>query len=152
MNYADEPALVDLWEYRLVKLRIFDDFPKEWVLVITTTEQLLKYLKLVRPTMREAMRLAEKKIAGHYTDNLAYAVSIRAGCRGESFVEGLTGLCDDIDCGMFSILENGHILYIKSVGSYSHDTQASELYEIIETRMTDKLMWPKVGTGVVYDH
>lgn len=136
-----------MWQFRKIRLKM-DGFPSEWVLKIDTLEQLTEYIIKIRPKQIEDAFLDQININlgnPHHKDNLALTAHIRAGCSGESFVESLIGVVGDINTGMMKVILNGDILYIKHTGGYSSDTIYSDLYEVLEEKASEKLIWPKSG-------
>lgn len=134
------------WIFHRVKLKGYgDDFPEEWILKISSCTQLLTYWMGTQPfIVQEAFKNQRDVIdrKAHYTNETAFMANLRAECRGTSFVDELSVLSSERLEGMMNILRDGKILFIKSVGSYSFDTLDQKLYEILETRELEKLVFP----------
>ena len=133
------------WIFHKVKLRKFKDFPGEWVLQINASTQLLDYWMITYPAVVQSafmdhIKTITKKC--HYTDRTAYVVDMRAQFGEISFVESLVGFMEDIFNGMEKILQDGQVLYIRAVGSYTFDTPDQKLYEILETKKLTELIFP----------
>lgn len=142
-----------LWEFRQVRLKKFKDFPLEWVLVIRDIAQLADYLEIVRPQQIEKAFLQELELfetkSSHKGTGLNFLANMKSELNGRSFVENLIVISSEIDRGMLSVLARKEILYIKSVGSYSIETNPASIYRVFDKRKSDRLIWPESEKVVI---
>lgn len=131
------------WTFCKIKLKKFEDFPKEWVLRIDNKKDLLNYWMQTQPTVvRDSFDDLMMHPKGHFTNTVTHTVALRAEISEVSFVESLITFMDDVYKGMIKCLNANYTLYIRSCGSYTMDTVDSKSYAILETEKSDKLIFP----------
>lgn len=134
-----------MYTFLKIQLKKFKDFPTEWVLKIDNTCTLIDYLTehrgyiIEKALMEEVTSIKERT---HVTDSVAPAVSQIAMATGDSFVNVLSRMEGDVASGMCKILDDDNILYVKPNGSYCFDTKDHKLYTILETRKSERFVFP----------
>lgn len=139
-----------MWTFCNVRLKKFENFPTEWVLKITSIEELIAYHTITAPPRVEAAfedAIAYSKILDkkdHSRNTYCWVSDIMSKCTGDSWVGSLIKLTSAMEANQKSVLLKGDILYIKFNGSYSHNTQDESHYKVLETKTSDVLEFPNL--------
>lgn len=136
------------WTFCKIRLKYFSDLQSEteWVLRIDNPFDLMLYWMEVSPNESAAAlydyRQAKIEKKGHFKHTLGEAAYRLAELKGSSFVDSLGILLGRKFEGMAQILKEGRILYIRDIGSYMFDKPEGKSYEILDTRVHPKLLFP----------
>ena len=142
------------WTFEQVRLRGFGkDFPSEWVLKITSLQQLFEYYVLTKPTIiqeafKDFLETTSKEVQrDHFTNPITSAavmlaqIEFNSGGKDRSFIDALTDLLSKVERNQMSSLAKGEILYIRNIGSYVPEDGTR--YDILQYFESDKLVFPQ---------
>ena len=134
-----------MWNFFLIRLKQFTDFPAEWCVRITDISTLMLYIVETQPGMvRQAfLDQAERLQTGatHYGPGIGALVRIRCECMGQSVVEAICGIMEDRIVGMEKVIRSGDILYVRANGSYTMDKPDACMYDTLDYVQRTSLQW-----------
>ncbi len=136
-----------MWTFLNVRLKGFKGFPTEWMLKVTSLDQLLAYHMATTPN-RIAAAFADgikvREGRAHISNSLNILADMRAQRTGRSWVESLVNIRDEVQGNQQKLLIQGYILLIRSIGSYSFDNPDWTHYDVLETKQSEDMIWPKL--------